>query len=89
MFAENRAAFLDLAGFAIAVTYNGVRVKGIFDNGYYAGLDVSSVKPTCLCDVDDVSGNKGDTLIKDGVTYKVVDSEPDGTGFIQLILERQ
>jgi hypothetical protein len=89
MFTENLAPFFDTAGFADAVTYNGLGIKGIFDNGYFEGLDVQSVKPTFTCVAADASGVQGSTLIRNGVTYKVVGNEPDGTGVTRLILERQ
>lgn len=89
MFTENLAPFFDTAGFADAVTYGGVGIKGIFDNGYFEGLDVQSAKPTFTCATADASGVQGTTLVRLGVAYKVVGNEPDGTGVTRLILERQ
>lgn len=53
-----------------------------------AGI-IGSTDPRAFCKVSDVPGvNQKATLAVRGTTYKVVDPQPDGTGFITLVLKK-
>lgn len=97
-FAESAADFLDTTtGFAVAVVYNGgVTINIIFDAAYIevdAGGVVgfqSNTPRALVAAADTPSIAIGDTLVIAGVTFAVVEIQPDGTGvFTELRLERQ
>lgn len=92
-FSEDPSEFLDTThGFAVAATYNGTTtVNGIFDNDYFeigAGTPgMEGNQPSFLCRAADVpSAAQNDTLLINSVTYTVVAVQPDGTGFVRLVL---
>jgi hypothetical protein len=95
--AEDTSVFLSTAEFADTATLNGAGVTGIFDNGYdhaAAGLSgMSSSQPAFTLPASSVpAGSVGKALVvSTGIgagNYQVVESQPDGTGMVVLLLER-
>lgn len=93
-FVEDIDAFFDVDEFASAATWGGsaVPVPVIFDRDYaepFAGL-AEDAQPSALAPAARMPGVKhGDTLVVDGITYRVRGVEPDGTGVVRLRLEKQ
>ena len=100
--AADRATFFDGDEFALAASYTLAAggapstVNGIFDNEFLAvdqasGVALSSQDPRLQCAVADLPGGygSGDTLVIEAVTYKARDFEPDGTGLVFIVLEKQ
>jgi hypothetical protein len=94
---EDTSVFFSTAEFADNATLNGVAVAGIFDNGYdHAGVGLagmSSSQPMFTLPASSVpAGSVGKALVVlTGVgigAYQVVESQPDGTGMVILLLER-
>ncbi len=81
------ATYTALGGSAAAISV-------IFDNEFAAaqGLGLAGVDgstPQALCKTSDVSGaTRGASLSIGGVTYKVTEVMPDGTGMTTLRLSR-
>ena len=90
-FAEDLSVFLQTQDFATAATYQGsATVNGIFDNQYFEGMNFQGSAPVFMCRTADVaSAAHGQSLVVDGITYKIVGVEPSGTGISTLRLERQ
>ena len=95
---EDTSTFFSTAEFADTATLNGAGVSGIFDNGYDhagAGLSgMSSSQPVFTLPASSVPvGVVGKALVVAtglGIgSYKVVESQPDGTGIVVLWLERE
>ena len=91
MFAEDLSLFFNSSDFAVAAVFGGTTiVKGILGSAYVEVNGVESSKPTFTCafsDVDDVA--HADTVVIEGIDYKVVGVKPDGTGIAVIILELQ
>lgn len=91
-FTEPLAAFFDTDGFAVSATLAGVSVSGIFDNQYFEPLggDVQGAQPVFMLPTASASSAAhGQSLVVNGVTYKIRGVEPDGTGITMLRLEKQ
>ena len=95
-FNEELREFLDTEqGFAISALYNAAQaVDGIFSSDYtpIPGelADVESSSPRFGCKADSLpSVKQGDTLQIDGVIYDIVTVQPDGTGWLHLVLMKQ
>ena len=101
--AADRAVFVSADEFGVGVSYTqGVAAAAtfaaIFDNEYLlvdAGeAGVTSVAPALTCRSDDLAmlgageARVDDQAVVNGVTYRVSDVRPDGTGMVVLILER-
>jgi hypothetical protein len=97
----DRAAFFNTAEYAETATFSllaGVAStaapKGVFDERFHSvklsgDMSVDSTDPAFTCAAADVPGVKqGDTVSIRGITYNVVDPQPDGTGLIVLILSK-
>lgn len=91
----DRAAFVNPDEFGVAATYKGITtVNGIFDTRFIEALDgsgagVSARQPMFTCQESDLDGAaQGDALVINGTAYTILESEPDGTGMIVLILEQ-
>jgi hypothetical protein len=90
MFTEDLDVFLNTDDFAITATVNGSSVNGIFGDEFVLVDFVESKKPVFSCKLSDVSSvAHGDTAVTSSDTYKVRGIQPDGTGMVKLILERQ
>lgn len=88
MFTEDLAVFFNTTEHATPGTLNGVAVSGIFGNGYLEQeLGGSGSAPTYTLASASVPANPvGLPLVVAGVTYKVVEPMPDGTGVTTLRL---
>lgn len=73
---------------AVAVV-GGVDVPVIFDKPYAGpfGGEVDAAAPECTGPVSALGAlERGDALSIGGVAYEVQTAEPDGTGFLRLVL---
>jgi len=74
-----------------AATFGGNTFNGIFENLFIEVKGVESRKPTFLCDEDNAKTlliAHESVITINSVNYKVINKEPDGTGFLLLILEK-
>ena len=89
-FAEDLTPFFNPAEFAQAATLGGVAVRGIFDSAYELdGLTggVAGTAPVFMLATASVPANvQGLPLVLGTLTYKVVESQPNGTGVTTLRL---
>jgi len=88
MFAEDLSVFFNAAELATSALLNGAPVSGVFSNGYadqeYGG---SASAPSYMLATSAVPGAVvGMPLVVNAVTYKVVETMPDGTGITTLRL---
>lgn len=94
-FADDLSLILDVDDFAVAVTYDGGTINGIFDNETVpvdAGgfVSVHEEQPRLTCRTTDVPSIAQDqTMVISAVTYKVKAWIHDGTGVTTVQLERQ
>jgi len=88
MFAEDLSTFFAAAEFASPATLGGVPVMGIFDNAYFdQDMGGSGSTPSYTLPSSAVPANVvGMALVVNGVTYKVAEPMPDGTGVTTLRL---
>ena len=64
-------------------------INGIFDHEYVELNGVESYSPIFTCQTSDVSNAKhGARMTINSINYTVVGVQPDGTGIVQLILEK-
>ena len=70
-------------------------LPGVFDEPFDLAMDggggpgIGSSLPQFQCRTSDVASDPtGDTLVVDGVTYRIARHEPDGTGMTILFLEQ-
>ena len=89
-FTEDLSPFFETDEFAVSALWKGTTtVPVIFDNAYGESLDVSGTTPICTALESDFNGwAEGDALVIFGTNYKLVDVQPDGTGVVQIVLER-
>jgi hypothetical protein len=85
--------FLNASEFATDITYKSATITGIFDNAYVVSAldtdDVETLQPQVYVKSGDVVGIvQGDTMTINGITYKVISPQPDGTGLTLVILSR-
>ena len=86
--ANDRSAILadwDLATFGVEP------MNGIFENLYIEVQGIESRRPTFLCDEEKANSiliDHGSLIAINGVNYKVITKEPDGSGFLLLVLEK-
>ena len=92
----DRATFFDVDDFGVAALWNGIKtVNGIFENEFFAALidsevPIESAQLSFTTRTADVPGIvHDDTLLIDSVIYAVKGVQPDGTGIIVLVLEKQ
>jgi hypothetical protein len=78
-----------LAEFSVAVTLPGdVVVRGLFDNGFVNALGVATGERTLTMKSSDIEGlAHAQAVVVDGVSYKVAQIEPDGTGISVVRLQ--
>lgn len=89
---EARAVSIALAKLSNAtVILGGREVSGRFnaaDATSGEGMGMANPQPTLLLAAADASRETlGETFVHGGVTYAVVDREPDGAGKVRLLLE--
>lgn len=92
-FAEDMSPFFNTAEFASDASLAGLPVRGIFDKDYEGGdvglSGMASTQPGfTLASASVPAGVTGLVLVHAGVSYTVVEHQPDGTGVSVLILER-
>lgn len=99
--AADRDVFVNPEEFGVTATYtpgvgSPVSVNGIFDSDYFAaeigaGVAVEGARLRFLCPSEDLPGGAahGDSIVIAAVTYKVREIHPDGTGFTELVIEKQ
>lgn len=90
--AESFTAFFAENDFATQATLGGAAVTGIFTDPYVIGnvgaVGMATDRPTFVLAASDVPADPVDLpLVIGGVTYAVVDAQPDGTGVTTLLLE--
>jgi hypothetical protein len=74
--------------------YPSAQIPVIFGNEYVVArgseeVGVGTSAPTALCKTADVpAAAEGDTLTIDGMTYHILEVQPDGTGVTLLILSK-
>lgn len=92
--ADDLDLIFDIEDFAVAATYGGGTINGIFDNETVpmdAGgtAQVHQEQPRFTCRTTDVSSvASGQTIVIDGITYNIVAWIHDGTGVTILQLEK-
>lgn len=81
---------LFLADFAETALFGGAEIRGIFDNGYAAALDVAGTLPTFTCASADAAALTpgASTLVIRSASWLVTGVEDDGTGMAVLRLQR-
>lgn len=93
MITEDFSDFTDTDALGTAATWKGTTtVNGIFGNDFYAaeslGVGVDGSQPQFACAESDVSGvARGQALSVSGTSYTIIDIQPDGTGWVVLILQ--
>jgi hypothetical protein len=87
MFAEDLLAYLDTTEFASSATYKAATYPVIFDREFLNQIEVQTSAPTALGrKVDFAAVAQNDTIVIDGVTYRVAEFEHDPPGFIDWTL---
>jgi hypothetical protein len=88
MFTEDLSTFFNAAEFATQGEIDNVPVTGLFDNSYLEqDMSGSGSAPTYTLPTASVPANVvGKPLVVNGITYKVVEPMPDGTGITTLRL---
>lgn len=94
-FVEPLGAFFDASqGFAVPALYNGAQqIDVIFDNAWLQDTPgqsgIGTAQPMALVEQTKVpAAARGDTLVINGITFKVVEVHPDGTGLVMLLLNK-
>ena len=89
MFKEDLSAFFNDNEMATTAYFGASTIFGILDSRFLEVFGVESLKPVFICAAEDVTAvQHGDTLAINEINYRVVGSQPDGTGLMDLILER-
>ena len=80
-----------LADFGQDVVLGGATTRAIFDNAYERAFDGIATKQPMLQlpSAAAAAVTQASTAVVGGVTYRVRDIQPDGTGWTLLLLERQ
>lgn len=102
--AADRAVFLSANDFGVVAAYSQnegrpVSITGIFDRSFLP-IDtgegvVTGVSVTFTCRTDDLKGlvygkaRQGDRLSIDGDRWLVIEPQPDGTGMVVLVLQKE
>ena len=84
-FTEDLTQFF--ADFAATATKSGVAVAGIFDKAYGEAFGMIAGNDPVFRTASSTGIVRGDTLVIGGVSYTVVNVEPDGTGLDLCRLE--
>ena len=91
-FAEDFTAFFQTSEFAVNATLAGLLVRGIFDAEYQlqdmASGIMSNTPVITLASADVPANVVGALVVVGAVTYKVIESMPDGTGITILRLRK-
>ena len=84
-FTEDLTQFF--SDFAATATKSGVAVAGIFDKAYGEAFGMIAGNDPVFRTASSTGIVRGDTLVIGGVSYTVVNVEPDGTGLDLCRLE--
>ena len=90
-----RAIFVEVDDFAVAATFGGGTVNGIFDKEYLevdgGGTVAFAInQPRFVCRTSDVSSAaEGDAITINATSYVIKVVQDDGTGMTTLVLEEQ
>lgn len=69
---------------------DGISVSGAFRDAYIDALSMQSIAPVFSCQASSVDSSVIDKmLVYDGILYIVRECQPDGAGWVNLILEKQ
>jgi len=81
--------FFDEDDFAVAITYGGETIYGIFSNPYEEDGNAESFSPSVLAKTSDVDGiAHGEALVINNTTYYVINVQKSGILFTTLILSK-
>ena len=79
----------------LSSTNEKIKVKCLFENLYYSvedtigDVEISSAKPRLVCNEDDVINvQKNDLVSIDDITYKVIELQNEGTGTVNIVLNK-
>lgn len=76
--------------FAVTATWQSQSVQVIFDKAYLEGYGVAGINTFVTVPEANVPGiANAQTMVIDSVTYVVRNLIPDGTGMLQVELEKQ
>jgi len=90
MFIENLSEFLDPNEMADNAVIGDFTVVGIFDSQYVEVQGMEGMRPIFTCEKSKLPEIKhGDAVIIGSATHHIAGMQPDGTGLISLILEKQ
>ena len=90
MFNENLDVFFDTDGFATVAVIDGGELTGIFDVEPVTSDGFVSIEPTFLIKTSDANlVAQGDTIIIDGVPYRVGVINADDDATTKIILHAQ
>lgn len=90
MFEEDFTAFFNTEEHAdhIIVQRSGEIIHGIIEKEYIETNDISGYKPVLICQSKELENVKRGDILELGKTlYRFINSEPDGTGVNQSMLE--
>jgi len=79
-------------GAGVAATYDGGQISISFRNTYIDAEGIESSQPNLTGKVSDfpaASQTVKNTIIINGTTYKFMELQPDGNGFIRILLHEQ
>ena len=93
-FEEDFSVFTDLDDFGVVATISATTVNGTFENEYietvFNGVPVAGEHPVFGCAESDLpSYTYGTDVMINSTAYKIRNWQPDGTGWVTLILEEQ
>ena len=75
--------------FGTTATIGAASVMGVFDSATVAEFGILGSAPKFLCKASDVPGiTFGQAVTIESVGYTVTEVKPDGTGLIELILDK-
>ena len=91
-FTENLDEFLDTEEFASSVVQGAKTFLGVFTDEYEGTFEIEGKHPVLVVKDTALAATpatvQGVTLTVDGVSYKVQEIQPDGTGMSTLLLEK-
>lgn len=90
-FTETLTDYLDTAEFATSAVFSGsgATVSIIFDDEFHDPIGMADSEPIARGRAEDFPGNvRGQTLTIGAVIYKITKIMPDGTGMVDLALQK-
>jgi len=94
MFEEDFSVFTNTDDFGVVATIGATTISGVFDNEYieteFNGIPVAGEHPVFGCAESELPAyTYGTEITINSTDYKIRNWQPDGTGWITLILEKQ